>query len=179
MYRGRKKGTVSKFILEKLSEIGELAIDGLFPPNRSESRIWREMLSLPIGYEFSKPTFSLILSRLKKDGLVKRTGGKRYALWRITQKGKDKLKSYSYSMKPAQPDGIPRLVMYDIPEKERKKRDLLRYELLACNYKQLQRSVWLGYCPLPEEFVQTLKDMGLGGKVHIVSINKRGTLSEF
>lgn len=173
-----RKKTISKFVLEKLSEIGYASIDTFLPRNRAESGLWRAVLGLPTGYEFSKPSFSAVLSRLKKEGLVKRTGSKKFSLWQVTEKGRNCLKSY-YSIKPAQPDGIPRLVMYDIPEKERKKRDLLRCELMACDYKQLQRSVWLGYCPLPEEFMQNIKNMGLKNKVHVVSINKKGTLAEF
>ena len=173
------RSTISKLILEKLSEVGELALEGLFPKNRVEGKIWRETLGLPTGYEFSRPSFSVILSRLKSQGLVAKTGGSRYPVWILTNQGKNKIKSYGYFIKPAKADGIPRLVAYDIPEKERKKRDWLRYELVACGYNPLQKSVWLGYSPLPEEFVQSLKDMNLRNKVHLVSIHKKGTLTEF
>lgn len=174
-----KRETLPKIILEKLSEVGELALDSMFPRNRSESRLWREILGLPTGYEFSKQTFSNTLNRLKQQGLVKNTGGRRYSFWLLTNKGRNKLKSYGYNIIPAQADGIPRLVMYDISEKYRRKRDWLRSELVACAYKQLQRSVWLGYSPLPEVFVQSLKDTGLKNSVHIVSIHKTGTITEF
>lgn len=172
-----KKNSISHFILEKLSEAGGLTLDAVFPSNRVESRVWRSILGLPSKYEFSRPAFSVILFRLKRQGLVIKTKGKYRAVWALTTKGQNKLKSYS--IKPAKFDGVPRLVMYDIPETDRKKRDLLRSELVACDYKQLQRSVWLGYCPLPEEFVWSLKNMNLKDKVHIVSIHKTGTLDEF
>ncbi len=172
------RSTISKLILEKLSEAGELALEGLFPKNRVEGRMWREVLGLPTGYEFSKSTFSVVLNRLRSQGFIAKTGGNRYPVWLLTNQGKNKLKSYSYFIKPAKADGIPRLVLYDIPEKERKKRDWLRYELMACGYNQLQKSVWLGYSPLPEEFVQSLKDLDLKDKIHIVSIHKKGTLTE-
>ena len=172
-----KRGLVSKFVLEKLAEAGELAVDGLFPPNRVEGRIWREIFGLPAGYKFSKQNFSAVLTRLKIQGLVKRTGGRKHAVWLLTNQGRKKVESYGII--PAKPDGVPRLVMYDIPEKDRKKRNLLRCELVACDYQQLQKSVWLGYCPLPEEFIENLKYLGLKDKVHIVSINKKGTLAEF
>lgn len=171
------RSSISRFVLEKLSEAGGLALDALFPRNRAEGRLWRKVLGLPDGYEFSKPTFSVILNRLKKQGLVVRVGGKRYAVWRVTAKGKSKVNHHR--MEPAQRDGIPRLVVYDIPELERKKRDWLRYALIACGYEQLQRSVWLGYCPLPEEFIQFVKDMSIRKSVHIVSIHKTGTLADF
>lgn len=173
------RSTISKLILEKLADVGELALEGLFPKNQTEGRMWREILGLPAGYEFSKPSFSVVLNRLRSQGLIIKTGGSRYPVWILTNQGKNKIKSYGYFIKPAKPDGIPRLVVYDIPEKERKKRDWLRYELIACGYNQLQKSVWLGYSPLPEEFAQSLKDLNLKDKVHIVSIHKKGTLTEF
>lgn len=173
------KSTVARLILEKLSEAGELALDGLFPKNLAEGRMWREILGLPTGYEFSRPSFSVILNRLRSQGLIAKTGGSRYPIWILTNRGKSKVKSYGYLIKPAKVDGIPRLVVYDIPEKDRRKRDWLRYELLACGYNQLQKSVWLGYSPLPEEFIQSIKDLNLKDKVHIVSIHKKGTLTEF
>ena len=172
-----RKRTISQVILETLSEVGGLTLDAVFPSNRVEGRVWRSILGLPGGYEFSKPTFSVTLSRLKKQGLVVRIKNKHGAIWLPTPKGQAKVKSYD--IKPAKPDGVPRLVVYDIPEVQRKKRDLLRCELTVCDYKQLQKSVWLGYSPLPEEFVRSLKDMNLQGRVHIVSIRKKGTLTEF
>ncbi|MEK7500771.1 MAG: CRISPR-associated endonuclease Cas2, partial [Patescibacteria group bacterium] len=72
----------------------------------------------------------------------------------------------------------PRLVMFDIPESKRKKRNWLRMNLMAANYSQLQKSVWLGYNPLPESFIKFLDELKLKNKVHIVSIAKQGTLEE-
>lgn len=174
-----KKGVISRFVLEKLSETNELVLNALFPKNMAGGRACRDILGLPTGYNISKENFSITLSRLCKQGLVKRKGCKRFSSWILTKKGKEKLESYQFVINPTKPDGIPRLVMYDIPETERKKRDLLRYELVACDYKQLQKSVWIGYCPLPEEFIKSLKYMKLKNKVQILSIHKTGTLYEF
>ena len=73
-------------------------------------------------------------------------------------------------------DGIIRLVMFDIPETERRKRNLVRLELVACGYRQLQKSVWSGDRPLPEKFIKSLDTLRLKDKIQIVSINKLGTL---
>ena len=171
-----RKNSIAQIILEKISEVGALTLDAVFPRNRAESKIWRKLLGLPEGYEFSRETFSVALSRLKEQGLVAKSRKERNAFWIITPKGKNKLESYIVEKIKA--DGIPRIVMYDIPEPERRKRDWLRCELVACDYKQLQKSVWLGYCPLPEKFIKSLKDMDIKNKVHIVSIHKTGTLTE-
>ena len=171
-----RKNSITQIILEKLSEAGALTLEALFPRHRTEAKVWRRLLGLPEGYEFSRPAFSVVLSRLKDQGLVTKTKRKRNASWVVTLRGRNKV--LSYTLEKSKPDGIPRIVMYDIPELERKKRDWLRYELIACDYKQLQKSVWLGYCPLPEEFVKSLKDMNIKNKVHIISVHKTGTLTE-
>ena len=141
------KTTLTGIILDKLQQVSELTLDGLLPNNRAEARMWRSVLGLEKKYEFSPRTFSAILSRLKSQNLVSKSGKHRKSLWSLTKKGE----SYADVIISDLPkeDGIVRLVMFDIREIERRKRDLVRYELVACGYKQLQKSVWFGYRPLP------------------------------
>ena len=167
--------SLTKLILEKLQDVGEATLDAVLPVNRVEGRVWRKILGLPGGYEFSPRTFSTILSRLKKQGLVVRSGSHKKSLWSLAQEGKDLLADVIGASLPKE-DGIVRLVMFDIQETERVKRNLVRFELAACGYQRLQKSVWFGYRPLPEKFIKSLDDLKLKGKVHIVSINKGGTL---
>ncbi len=167
------KISLTKLILDKFQEAGELTLEAVLPRNRAESKIWRSLLGLPNEHEFSPRTFSVILSRLKKQGLVVKNNIGRKALWSITSKGK--LVDVIESELPKE-DGIARLVMFDIPEIERRKRDLVRLELVVCGYRQLQKSVWLGYRPLSEKFIKYLDRLSLKEKVQIVSINKTGTL---
>ncbi|MEK7117740.1 MAG: hypothetical protein AAB861_03120, partial [Patescibacteria group bacterium] len=102
-----KKGEVSRFILEKLSETNGLVLDALFPRNTIGGKMWRGVLGLSSGRSISKEDFSARLSRLRRQGLVKREGSKRFASWVLTKDGKDKLKSYKYDISPTKPDGIP------------------------------------------------------------------------
>ena len=74
------------------------------------------------------------------------------------------------------PDGITRLVVFDIPERERKKRDTLRAELIGYGFEGLQRSVWIGHRPLPADFIEFLDSLNLKNKVHIFSVRESGTL---
>ena len=178
MERSNKdKISLTRFILEKIEEAGELTLDALFPRNRAGSKLWRDILGLPDYYEFSPHSFSVILSRLKSQKLIDRKGSRRQARWVINTKGSAKIAAYRNppNIMPKQ-DGQARLVVYDIPETERKKREWIRSALVVSGYNQLQRSVWLGYCPLPQKFVKKIYDFGLRTKVHIVSINKSGTL---
>lgn len=170
-----RKNSLTNLILEKLQEDGEATLESILPRNRVEGRIWRRVLGLPTGYEFSARTFSVLLSRLKSQGLVAKAGPHKKSLWSLTPKGKDSMLDIITSDLPSE-DGVARLVMFDIPETERYKRDLIRLELVACGYRQLQKSVWLGYRPLPEKFIRSLDDLQLKNKIQIVSINKLGTL---
>ena len=171
------KVSLTHLILEKFQEAGELTLEAVLPRNRAEGRMWRQVLGLPTGYEFSPRTFSVILSRLKNQGLVAKTGLHRMSLWSLTNKGKDSIKNVVESSLPKE-DGIVRLVMFDIPETESGKRRTVRIQLIACGFNQLQKSVWLGYRPLPEKFIKSLDTLKLKGKVQIVSIDKSGTLEK-
>lgn len=168
------KDSFSRAILDKLYQIGELTVNGLLPNNRTEAKMWRKVLGLHDKYEFSPKTFSSVLSRLKSQGLVAKHGKHRRSLWVLTKKGENCLDIISASL--PKEDGVIRLVAFDIPEVERKKRDVIRYELVACGYKQFQKSMWVGYRPLPDKFVKLLDDLKLKNKVQIIGINKTGTM---
>ncbi|KKW28800.1 MAG: Transcriptional regulator, PaaX family [Parcubacteria group bacterium GW2011_GWB1_52_7] len=165
--------TLGKLILQTLFEIGEGALDSFFPTKYPEAKLWRELLGLDSRHEFSRPTFSVILSRLQSAGLVERRGRKRQSVWRLTEAGDRYLKAENNKPKP---DGIQRLVIFDIPEKERRKRDVIRGELAGLGYSQLQKSVWKGEIPLSNDFIELLDALSLHSKVHIFSVQERGTL---
>lgn len=53
------------------------------------------------------------------------------------------------------------LLIYDIPEGKKKERDWFRRQLKNFGFIMIQRSVWVGPSPLPEEFLNYLKRIGL------------------
>ncbi len=122
--------------------------------------------------------FGVAMSRLKRDGLVE-SGG--WGIWRITKKGKEaaisaqNIKNVSRSV--SQVSARDTIVIFDVPEKERKKRTYLRYELLGLGFELLQKSVWIGAGPLPKDFIEYLRKENLLVCVHIFGIRKAGTVS--
>ena len=172
----KSKNSLTGLILGKLGEAGELALEALLPRNRTEAKLWRNILGLPTGYEFSPPSFSATLSRLKRQGLVSRKKWSRSSVWSLTSHGQGRLKFQAEKIEPPEPDGIPRLVVYDIPETDKHKREWVRRELVSYGFKQLQKSVWVGFSPLPEDFTRSLRDRRLNGNVQIIGITKTGTL---
>lgn len=128
------------------------------------------------------------IQKLKSEGFIKRTHRKnRISSWAITAKGHTKLKFLRYnqslSLGPSQKRIKPKhektlkIIAFDIPEKERHKRDWLREVLTRLNYTMLQRSVWLGKIRLPEAFFHVLRDKKIIQYVHILKVYKSGTIN--
>ena len=79
-----------------------------------------------------------ILWRLQKKGLVKKTD-KQYQL---TLQGLKIIKNIKTRDNfELVWDGKWRMLMFDIPEKKRKERDWLRYQLLCIDYQPIQKSI--------------------------------------
>ena len=54
------------------------------------------------------------------------------------------------------------IVMYDIPDNQRKERDWFRRHLVKFGYIMIQKSVWVGPSPLPKDFLDYLKEIKIG-----------------
>ncbi len=125
-------------------------------------------------------SFRVMLSRLKKDGLVE-SGG--WGLWRLTKKGRDlargaedRADSY-FRARTLSQERKNTIVIFDVPESRRKLRDYLRAELMMLGYEQLQKSVWIGGGPLPGAFMDFVREKNLMNTMHIFTIEKRGTMT--
>lgn len=111
-----------------------------------------------------------VLTRLKYKGEIEfvERDGKKYV--RLTDKGekilnlnREKLKLVNN--KTRKWDRRYRLVMFDIPEKRKKIRKLLRFEMQEVGFLRIQDSVWV-YPFDCEEFIALLKaDMHIGKDV--------------
>ena len=53
------------------------------------------------------------------------------------------------------------IVMYDIPSEKKIERDWFRRHLKKFNYVMIQKSVWVGPSPLPKDFLEYVKSIGL------------------
>lgn len=180
LYPKIKKISVTRFILEKLGELGEGTLDAFLPPQYPEAALARIVLGLNSKRRVSRRTFSALLSRLTSQGLIERSGTHSSGRWSITPQGKNWLAQQDAISRIVLPpeDGIGRLVIFDIPEQERKKRDSIRIELMSARFTQLQKSVWIGYRPLPKDFLIFLDNLNVREHVHIFSIKNEGTLED-
>jgi len=131
-----------------------------------------------------KHKFYSLLSNLKKQGFIKKNKTGKRVFWKITSLGEKRCKRLKaffrfpkFDYKQEKDNGI-NIVVFDIPEKDRSKRDWLRYTLTALDFIMLQKSVWIGKNKLPEEFLKTLAELNLINFVHIFKIGRAGTIKE-
>ena len=127
--------------------------------------------------DLNENKFRVVIHRLKKDGLLASAGR---GIWKTTKEGNKMAnligRRMSYEEFKAERKKVNTIVIFDIPELQRKKRDYLRIELLALGFKPLQKSVWIGGRPLPVVFIEYLKDMRLLDCIHIFTIKEFGTI---
>lgn len=103
---------------------------------------------------------SHVLSRLKRNGYITYDGEGKNRRVRITPAGRAHLEKRRFQLvsrpKKRRWDGYWRIVMFDIPETQRSRRDALRSELAEAGFKKLQGSVWVSPDEC-EEYVKLLK----------------------
>lgn len=84
-----------------------------------------------------------------------------YALTEEGEKAAENIRAKLEKTKPKKWDGKWRVIVFDVPEKLRGKRDILRKELNNFGFMQLQRSVWAYPFPLPQEFKDLWERTGI------------------
>jgi len=133
-----------------------------------------------------KRRFDDLIYRLKKDGLVCCSKKEQKNFLGLTPKGKEILEKFRFNKTESLPavdyknegDKTLKIIIFDIPEQERRKRDWLRSALKNLKFSMLQKSVWAGKMKLPQEFIKDLEKINLLAWVEIFSISKTGSLKQ-
>lgn len=191
------RGDLTQLILETIKE-GSIETLNLFSAlleagygaslGKFERIAKRQKILLPkpshLQQKEVKLRYHKLLFALKRDGLIKKESqGKKKFLF-LTKKGREKLASIKkrvalslpkkiYSKKESK--GIV-IVVFDVPEKERRKRDWLRGALRSLGLKMIQKSVWMGKAKIPKAFLDDLYLAKITPYVEIFEVSKRGSL---
>ena len=136
-----KKENIQRAILDTLS-FAALSGIAIAAPNALQALQKLGLIDL-IGKNSNRSLYSLV-----KQGYVEfKTGSSGKKFLTITEKGKKKLRSFELNdfklKKPKRWDKKWRIIIFDIKEKERKKRNELRNYLYRIGFKKLQNSVWV------------------------------------
>ena len=131
-----------------------------------------------------KQRYLKMIYSLKQDGLIEEKQKNKRKFWSLTKKGESKLTLLRERNKKRLPEISYQketsdravLVIFDIPETEKRKRDWLRVALDNLGFKMIQKSVWLGKVKIPQEFLDDLREIKLIDFVEIFEISKAGSL---
>jgi len=132
----------------------------------------------------NRQKFHNILSKLKKDNLIKNEEKEGKKFFIITKKGLEKIKQLKRIKEKSMPSkkyhkektGKAIIIIFDIPENKRKKRDWIREVLKNMDFEMVQKSVWIGKVKIPKEFLDDLKMLELLDFVKIFEVSKTGNL---
>ncbi|MEK7130431.1 MAG: CRISPR-associated endonuclease Cas2 [Patescibacteria group bacterium] len=172
--------------LEELFLIFTMPYGTSFRGGEYRLRKFREARENLKTFKKEKRRFDDLLYRLRKDELVEDIKKSEKSFLRLTQKGEKILNILRKKKDDAMPDakyqsqnddGL-KIIIFDIPEDERKKRVWLRSALKNLNFDMLQRSVWAGKAKLPHEFIQDLNKIKIISYVEIFAISKTGSLKQ-
>ncbi|KKT29863.1 hypothetical protein A3G55_01625 [Candidatus Giovannonibacteria bacterium RIFCSPLOWO2_12_FULL_44_25] len=129
----------------------------------------------------AKQQFYSLLNHLKRHGLVEKRIIHNETLWKITLTGIDKLrilKERGGLHYEPEKDNKLKIIIFDVPEKEKWKRAWLRDALRQLDFRILQKSVWVGKSKIPEAFLEDLRYRRLLNYIHVLEVSKTGTVVE-
>lgn len=153
--------------LEKAAD-GYLALDAFS----------RRGSSVMYGYDLPKSNLTHAIYRLSRDGYVEKSISEGKVIIKLSEAGRDwVLLHKDYDGKDW--DGVWRLVIFDIPEKNRKVRDTLRRRLKEWGFVQWQKSVWVGKKPLANHLRELVKKLGVEEWVLVVESSDVGGFNLF
>lgn len=95
-------------------------------------------------------SFKTCLRHLKRHGYIEIENKDGKTLYELTAKGEMEARKYQIKIKLKQQkwDGRWRLIIFDVPEQEKKLRNGFRKTLKFLGCKQLQQSVWVTPCDI-------------------------------
>jgi len=139
-----------------------------------------------IAWQSEKARFYKLIHKLRKEGFLLSKGRGQFA---ATPKGKMHWLKLQHRRASALPSpstysisqdeqGELKIVIFDIPEKEKRKREWLRSILRALHFSMLQKSVWTGKTKIPEELLEDIKRLHLISYVEIFEITRTGSLEK-
>ncbi|MEK7505641.1 MAG: hypothetical protein AAB597_01980 [Patescibacteria group bacterium] len=131
----------------------------IFEPRFRYKGIPVSLIGVPDFLSLKMASTRVAIGRLKKKGYIEYKGGVFIGL----QRGKDFLGHKKKGLplfKSPFPQNSPKnlLVIFDVPENHKFKREWLREQLKRFGYKMIQQSAWIGPSPLPEEFMACLEE---------------------
>lgn len=162
--------TKSKKVTNLILLALEKAVDGYIRFEDFTYHHYRYHYGVP---DLKKSSFSKALKRLRENGFVELIDDNEL-IYRLTDKGKEKAVLAKLLLEDGEWDGKWRVVIFDIPEKRRSARDLLRHNLKNWGFTSWQQSVWVTKKKCTEVLRNYIKQIGIEDWVMILETDNIG-----
>ena len=171
-----RPGTVSFALLMTIGGGCAALLDAMFEGRRlTVGRAFEKAMRLKGFWDYyeslermRKESLRTALWRLEKKGLLQRNRKET----RLTTLGRALFKKAAKQQTDQKWDGKWRIVAFDIPEKLRRERDWLRRQLHFLAYMPLQKSVFIGKFPLPEDTFREMQEYHLTDSVRLMTVGE-------
>lgn len=163
MVKTIKRKIVTNFILLALEKVVDSYV--VF-----EDFAYNPML---VGRDLKKSDLAQALKRLRENGFVELIDDKQLS-FRLTDSGRDRALWLKMNEIDEKWDGKWRIVIWDVPEKRRAARDLLRYKLKQLGFQKFQKSVWGSKKNCTKELRNFIKKVGIEDWVMVFETNDIG-----
>lgn len=160
------KRRITDFVLLTL----EKSVDGYIRVEDFAYHHYRYHYGIP---ELKKASLSQALKRLREGGLIELASDEKL-VYKLTDKGKEKAVLTSLKFDDKEWDGRWRLVIFDVPEKRRQARDLLRSKLKQWEFVHFQQSVWGTKKNCTKVLRNYIKSVGIEDWVMVVESDNLG-----
>ncbi len=136
--------------------------------------------------EYSRNSIQVAVRRLEKKGFIEKGIMEDELCLRLTQLGSDYLRKQQQRKKEksileinpekVKWDGKWRVVVFDIPEKNRRVRQALRMGLRMLEFKLLQKSVWVSKVDCTKELRKYIRELSLSDYVLVFETKDLGIM---
>lgn len=124
-------------------------------------------------YPLKKSSLAKAIKRLRENGLIDFVSDEELLI-KLTDPGKDRALWAKMLAGDRKWDGRWRLVIWDIPEKRRAARDMLRMKLKQLGFTRWQKSVWVSKINCTYILREFIKKVGIEDWVKVVESDNVG-----
>lgn len=163
----RKKIAISDIVLLTL----EKTVDGYVRFEDFATHYYRYHYGAP---NLKKSSLSAALKRLREQGYIDLENYNNHLTAKLTDAGKSEAVLRKILTNEAW-DGKWRVVIWDIPEKHRKARDILRSKLKTWGFKPWQKSVWASQKNITQVLKDFIKQVGVEKWVTVIETMDDGS----
>ncbi|MFH1838265.1 MAG: hypothetical protein ABH808_02080 [Candidatus Kuenenbacteria bacterium] len=167
-----------QFLLNLYDLIEEIdrTSEKFFPPRTMQEFLYNDFYKLRKEYERKKDKkyFFQFINYLKKKDYIEIKNLKNKEGILLTKKGTEKVLNLKLKTekRKRRSDKKYQMIIFDIPEKKKYLRDLLRKKLLQLEYRLFQRSVWVCPYDVLKETEKFLREHSLDPYVRIFLIEE-------